>query len=242
MGARRVPPGGAGRGGRGARGRHHRAGRRNRRAGSLAADTLVYEPASDTWRTGAPIPTPREHLAGVEVDGELWALAGRRNSLSSNTNVVEIYDPIADAWREGPAMPSARGGFDAAILAGAIYAVGGEQLDRALDSVDRFEVEAGAWSAAPPVPTAAPRARRGRARRAALGGRRRRSTRVRSGGRGRVLHALTPPPPGRARTPAAAPAPIAGARGAERRVRSGREAELPALERERFTVEYPYFL
>lgn len=122
-------------------------------AGRLAEDTLIYEPATDTWRVGAALPTPREHLAAVAVDGELWALAGRMNSLRSNTSLVHVYDPELDAWREGPPMITPRGGFDAALLGGAIYCVGGEQPDRALDEVDRLDLATERWSAAPPVPT-----------------------------------------------------------------------------------------
>jgi N-acetylneuraminic acid mutarotase len=125
----------------------------NQGRGELAIDTLIYEPAIDEWRMAARIPTQREHLAAVAVDGEVWALAGRMNSLATNTSSVEIYDPIADAWRDGPAMPNARGGFGAAVLDGAVYAVGGEQPDRALDTVDRYDIASMTWSSAPPVPT-----------------------------------------------------------------------------------------
>ncbi|RZO54904.1 MAG: protein kinase, partial [Sandaracinaceae bacterium] len=125
----------------------------NESRGGLAQRTLVYDPARDAWRFGAPIPTEREHLAAVTVGAELFVLAGRRNSLSTNRTELEIYDPTADTWRSGPALPTARGGFDAALLDGVLYAVGGEQPDRALDSVDAFDVAAGTWSAAPPVPT-----------------------------------------------------------------------------------------
>ncbi|MEC7519081.1 MAG: kelch repeat-containing protein [Myxococcota bacterium] len=125
----------------------------NESRGGLAQRTLVYDPAADAWDFGAPIPTEREHLAAVGADGQLLVLAGRRNSLSTNRTELEIYDPVADTWRSGPPLPTPRGGFDAALLDGVIYAVGGEQPDRALDSVDAFELASETWSAAPPVPT-----------------------------------------------------------------------------------------
>ncbi|HJL15976.1 MAG TPA: kelch repeat-containing protein [Sandaracinaceae bacterium LLY-WYZ-13_1] len=125
----------------------------NGRRGTLAAETLLYDPVADAWTLGAAIPTEREHLAAEPFEGELWVFGGRENSLSTNRVEVEIYDPVADAWRDGPTMPTARGGFDVALLDGAVYAVGGEEPARALDSVDRLELAAGTWSAAPPVPT-----------------------------------------------------------------------------------------
>ncbi len=125
----------------------------NGRRNTLAQRTLVYAPAEDRWSFGAPIPTPREHLAAEAHDGELWVLAGRENSLSSNRTEVEIYDPEADAWRPGPASPTPRGGFDVAVLDGFLYAVGGETPRRALDEVDRLRLATGVWEVVPPVPT-----------------------------------------------------------------------------------------
>ena len=121
----------------------------NESRGGLAEPTLIYEPASDSWRLGASIPTVREHLAAVAVDGELYVLAGRRNSLGSTRADLEIYDPMSDAWRAGPELPYPRGGFDATLLDGSIFVVGGEEPDQVLSTVDRFDVATSVWSAAP---------------------------------------------------------------------------------------------
>ncbi|UJR81912.1 Kelch repeat-containing protein [Sandaracinus amylolyticus] len=125
----------------------------NATRGGLATSTLRYDLANDRWDAGAAIPTQREHLGGFAHDGELWVVAGRRNSLSTNTDVVEIYDPIADAWRTGPSIATARGGFGIAVLEGIAYAVGGEQPDRALDSVEALDLATETWSQIEPVPT-----------------------------------------------------------------------------------------
>lgn len=121
----------------------------NESRGGLAALTLIYDPAMDTWALGAEIPTQREHLSAVGHDGELYVLAGRRNSLGSTRTELEIYDPVADAWRSGPELPYPRGGFDAAILGGGIFAVGGEEPATVLTTVHRFDLAAGEWGDAP---------------------------------------------------------------------------------------------
>ncbi|MEZ4337545.1 MAG: kelch repeat-containing protein [Sandaracinaceae bacterium] len=123
----------------------------NESRGGLATETLIYEPSADRWSFGAPIPTEREHLAAVAVDGALHVLAGRRNSLGSAGSEHEIYDPVADAWRVGPPLPYPRGGFGAARLGDAIYAIGGEEPDQVLDTVDAFDLATGTWRAAPPT-------------------------------------------------------------------------------------------
>lgn len=125
----------------------------NASRGGLASATLLYDPVADRWETGAAIPSPREHLGGFAHEGELWVVAGRRNSLETNTDIVETYDPATDSWREGPAIPTPRGGFGIAVLDGVAYAVGGEQPDRALTSVEALDLATGAWRESPPVPT-----------------------------------------------------------------------------------------
>lgn len=132
-------------------GRIHVVGGQGR--GGLARTTLTYDPVSDAWSIGASIPTPREHLAGFVYDAELWAVGGRRLSLSSNLDVVEIYDPATDAWRSGPSLVLPRGGFAAAVLDGVAYAVGGEQPDRALDEAEALALPAGTWTEIERVPT-----------------------------------------------------------------------------------------
>ncbi|MFK7991431.1 MAG: Kelch repeat-containing protein [Sandaracinaceae bacterium] len=126
----------------------------NEARGGLATQTLVYIPADDRWQLGAAIPSPREHLAAAAVDGAVWAVGGRRNSLSSNRTEVEIYDVDMDRWTDGPALPSARGGFTASRLGRRLIVVGGEEPGSALATVDAYDLDAGVWSALPTLNTA----------------------------------------------------------------------------------------
>lgn len=128
------------------------------RGGRVAADVLRYDPATDRWTRGAPMPTPREHLGGAVFDGELWTIAGRLGTLTTNHDTVEIYDPEADRWRTGPSLGLRRGGCAAAAApwAGLVVVAGGEQPDRALTEVEWIRPgEPGArWTRAPDLGTA----------------------------------------------------------------------------------------
>lgn len=44
--------------------------------GGVFAETWIYEPQRDAWRSGAPMRTPRHGLAGVATGGVVYALAG----------------------------------------------------------------------------------------------------------------------------------------------------------------------
>jgi hypothetical protein len=124
----------------------------------VLAPTFTYDPATDTWRDdGAPIPTPREHVAGAVHAGELLVFGGRRCSLDTNVATVEAYDPRDDAWRSLPDMPTARGGLAAAVLNGVAYVSGGEEARGAFDAFEALDLESGEWSDPPPPPLPTPR-------------------------------------------------------------------------------------
>ena len=99
-------------------------------AGLADGSVLIYDPAADTWSTGAPMPLSRDHLGVVVVDGEIWAIGGRAGGV--NHARVDIYDPIADSWRDGPALPEPTSGAAEAVVNGVIYVSGGEDPGRGL--------------------------------------------------------------------------------------------------------------
>lgn len=81
------------------------------------------------WQSRAPLPTKRNHLAGIGLNGKVYAiggqLAGAENS--TNQNVVEVYDPATDSWSAAAPMPTARGHITSSIAVynNQIYVIGG---------------------------------------------------------------------------------------------------------------------
>ncbi len=84
----------------------------------------VYDPATDTWTTKAPMPTARQLLAAGVIGGKLYAVGGIDNG-SLFFNTVEVYDPATDIWTPQPPMPTARAWLAAGVINGVLYAVGG---------------------------------------------------------------------------------------------------------------------
>ena len=99
------------------------------------AQPQEYDPATNTWRSRAPLPTPRNHAVGAAVNGKIYVIGGRVggafvSSGSSNVGVVEEYDAAADRWGAPRArMPSARSAMAAGVYQGRIYVTGGEGQD-----------------------------------------------------------------------------------------------------------------
>ena len=103
-----------------------------------------YDPATNSWRARAPMPTARNHFLGAEVNGKIYAIGGRLGSTfitrSSNTDVTEEYDVAQDLWTTRAQMPTARSGVAGGVYNGKIYVGGGEfQNDKIMAAFRAFE-------------------------------------------------------------------------------------------------------
>ncbi len=73
----------------------------------------VYDPATNTWQSRAPMPTGRNHFMAAVVDGKIYAVDGRLGmpfvTMSDVTDLVEMYDPTTDQWTYKGRAPTRRG-------------------------------------------------------------------------------------------------------------------------------------
>ena len=121
-----------------------------------------YDPATNSWRSRAALPTPRNHATAGVVNGKVYVIGGRVggafvSSGSSNVGVVEEYDPAADLWGAPKArMPSARSAIASGVLGGRIYVTGGEgQDDRSMftfRALEAYDPATNTWAALPSMP------------------------------------------------------------------------------------------
>ncbi len=69
--------------------------------GSADSTLRIYDPAADTWSTGAAFPVPGDLVlasAGT-IDGKLY-VAGGYSIGSGYLNNLEVYDPLTNVWTE----------------------------------------------------------------------------------------------------------------------------------------------
>ena len=118
--------------------------------GELVGPTETFDGAS--WREGAAIPTPREHL-GAASDGDyFYAVGGRKLSSDRNSGALERYEPSADRWQRLPSMPVPAGSVAATLIGDNIVVVGGEETTGILDKVQAFDLGTEEWAELPPIP------------------------------------------------------------------------------------------
>ncbi len=121
-----------------------------------------YDPATNTWRARAPIPTPRNHATAGVVNGKVYVIGGRVggafvSSGSSNVGIVEEYDPATDAWGAPRArMPSARSAMSSGTWGGKIYVTGGAGKDSVsmftFRALEAYDPATNSWTVLPNMP------------------------------------------------------------------------------------------
>lgn len=96
-----------------------------------------YDPANDTWKALAPLPTRRGSPNAAVVNGKIYVIGGAsthpgsketgvhptRPHRSMDTN--EVYDPATNTWEARQPMPTARNHAAIGSVNNKIYVIGG---------------------------------------------------------------------------------------------------------------------
>jgi hypothetical protein len=102
----------------------------------------IYDPATDRWTAGAPIPVPVDDaVSGVWRDSLIVLVSGWRDR--GNMPDVQFYDPAADRWRRGTDFPGVPVfGHTGGVVGEAIVVVDGV---RTAEGRPRYRLERAVW-------------------------------------------------------------------------------------------------
>ena len=121
----------------------------------------VYDVATNTWASAAPMALGRNHAFAGTVGGKIYVIGGRIAhafvAASQNTDVVEEYDPATNSWGAQRAkMPTPRSGGGWATYGGKIYVAGGEvattSLVGAFRALEAYDPATNSWTIMPSMP------------------------------------------------------------------------------------------
>jgi hypothetical protein len=104
----------------------------------------VYDPATDTWETKAPMPTARGWLQANVVNGKIYLIGG-----APNGTLNEVYDPATDTWATKAPMPTGASSYASAVFDNKIYIIGGFSSN--LNQI--YEPTIDKWSLGAPPPS-----------------------------------------------------------------------------------------
>lgn len=126
-----------------------------------------YDPAADTWKALAPMPTRRGSPVAVTVGDKMYVIGGATTPPGSketavhpqrphvSVGTVEEYDPATNTWRQRVPMPTPRNHATAGVVNGKIYVIGGRTGaafitagSSNVDVVEEYDPAADAWGSA----------------------------------------------------------------------------------------------
>jgi len=85
----------------------------------------IYDPATDRWLLGAPLPRGANHVAVAADAGRVYAFGGFTEQNRRSDANAYAYDIASDRWQAIAPMPRPRGAAAAVVLDGRIHLIGG---------------------------------------------------------------------------------------------------------------------
>ena len=113
-----------------------------------------YEPATNTWTRKADMPTGRDCLATVAVEGKIYAVGGARPDANVGVKTVEMYDPSTDTWSRKADLPLGVWYVNANVVNGRIYVLGGRPNLKARPEVQEYDPATDTWTRKADMPVA----------------------------------------------------------------------------------------
>lgn len=116
--------------------------------GNKLATTEWFDPATNAWSLGNPLPTARSSLGATLLGGVIYTVGGatlERPALPT----VEAYDTKANTWTTLAPMPTARYELGVVTLDGKIWAIGGRTIDGPVDTVEIYDPGSNTWTTGP---------------------------------------------------------------------------------------------
>jgi N-acetylneuraminic acid mutarotase len=119
--------------------------------------TLNLNDIAAGWQTAASLPTARNHMGSVVLNGKIYVIAGQQHQDPNFTTVgtVEIYDPTTGKWTEGALLPVTRSHIAGAtfVYNGQIIVMGGDHTYlHDVDNVSSYNPVTNVWSDLTPLP------------------------------------------------------------------------------------------
>ena len=117
----------------------------------ITAAVQIYDPASNTWSTGTPMPTVRANMVVGVINGKLYVTSGNVADGSRDGSMV-VYDSTTNSWSTAPAEPTARSNVAAAVLGNKLFVAGGNTDTAGSSTAEAFTADVAAHNVLAKIP------------------------------------------------------------------------------------------
>jgi N-acetylneuraminic acid mutarotase len=111
--------------------------------------TRIYDIATNTWSTGAPMPDMRSFMASGYFNGKIYLVGGYSTvNVDPSFGQVWEYDPVTDTWNTSrTSMPATLGGPGFGVINGHMYVAGGRDINNTnLNTLYDYDIAADTWT------------------------------------------------------------------------------------------------
>jgi len=118
--------------------------------------TRIYDIATNTWSTGAPMPDVRAFMASGYFNGKIYLVGGyNTGNVDPSFGQVWEYDPVLNTWNTSRmSMPATLGGPGFGIINGHLYVAGGRDLNNTnLNTLYDYDIAANTWTTRASMPS-----------------------------------------------------------------------------------------
>ena len=124
-------------------------------SGFVVNTTRIYDIATNTWSTGAPMPDLRAFMGSGYFNGKIYLVGGySTGNVDPSFGQVWEYDPVLNTWNTSRmSMPVTLGGPGFGIINGHMYIAGGRNLANTnLNTLYDYDIAANSWTARANMP------------------------------------------------------------------------------------------
>ena len=125
-------------------------------AGTVVNTTRIYDIATNTWSTGAPMPDVRAFMASGYFNGKIYLVGGyNTGNVDPSFGQVWEYDPVANTFNTSRmSMPATLGGPGFGIINGHMYVAGGRDLNNTnLNTLYDYNIATDSWTTGATMPS-----------------------------------------------------------------------------------------
>ena len=121
---------------------------------SPTGNTSIYDPATNSWTSGAPMINPRGDSVAEALNGKIYVTSGGNSYGGGMISQTDIYDPVSDTWSSGTPIPLPVRNAASAAVGGKLYVISGlDQIPNTLrPDVQVYDPAMNSWSFAAPFP------------------------------------------------------------------------------------------
>ena len=121
-------------------------------SGTVINNLQIYNPTTNTWSTGTPLPAVNQHSSAAVVNNILYVFGGD-DGVDAPTNAVWAYSTKTKAWTSMAPMLTARNGTLAVVEKNIVYVMGGNLGNGAnfVATVESYNPATNTWTGETPM-------------------------------------------------------------------------------------------